>query len=114
MNIKDTILIENINGNKACAWLPFDNCHVDKITNTYIGYSKRETLNKFSEYILKTLKLNALASNGYINILDIYHGINDYILTDKSCNYLKLYYSKDDTYFVLNHVKYYLSEFFKA
>ena len=110
INLKDFIHVENYNGNLV-ATATLENNTI--IKNTYIGYTKSKVKSLMCDYIKKN---HVIASNGYLNIIDIYHGIDDYILLDtKSNNYKKLYYDKNgDTYFKLNNIKYNLNEFFKT
>ena len=113
MNIKDNIILEKINGHINCRYIPFDNYKVSEhIEINYFKRTKREVLKCFSNYVLSQLPY--IASNGYINVLDIYHGVNEYILIDKTSNYLKLYYTKDNVYFNYKGVKYNLNEFFRC
>lgn len=55
-----------------------------------------------------------IASNGYINIIDIKYGINDMIKTNNN-RYKKIRYNKDGMpYFIQNNIRYNLNEFFKV
>ena len=56
-----------------------------------------------------------IASNGYIGIIEICHGINDYIITDTNSYKKRIRYNKNGTsYFIENKQKYNLNDFIRS
>lgn len=57
--------------------------------------------------------MKVIGTNGYINIVDIIHEIDDFVVLDDGSQHI-VWYGEESPYFILNEEKYYLNEFVRT